>query len=357
MIFVKKKWFILRTMAGFEQTAKENLEAKIRSTGFERYFGRILVPEETILDATSKSIKRFAVSLNAKLVVKSGADVERGDLLAEEPPIHARHSGVVVNVKNYRKVTVETIDRKYSKTYFLPEGSKLETGIKIGARIKQGMPLTKDFEHICELDGKIVENERVKRVEIQREDGEIDIYHIPLDVYDSQKVFKGKQAKNGELLADGRKIYATSGGRVEIVDLGTRKEIRIAKTHKRRLFPGYVFVEMMMNDETWQFARNVPSIIDFVSSGGQPLEMKPREARVILRLAGLETYEEKMKPIKVELDFHIGDVVKITSGPFEDFAGVVKEIDAEKQELRVAVTIFGRETPVTVKISEVERIQ
>lgn len=73
-------------MAGFEQTAKENLEAKIRSTGFERYFGRILVPEETILDATSKSIKRFAVSLNAKLVVKSGADVERGDLLAEEPP-------------------------------------------------------------------------------------------------------------------------------------------------------------------------------------------------------------------------------------------------------------------------------
>lgn len=354
---MKKKWFILRTMAGFEQTAKENLEAKIKSTGSNRFFGRILVPEETILDATAKSVKRYAVSLNARIAVKNGSDVEKGDLLAEEPAIHVRHSGTIVNIRNYRKVVVETIDRKYSKTYFLPEGSKLETGIKIGARIKQGMPLTKDFEYICELDGKIVENERVKRVEIQREDGETDVYHIPLEVFDSQKVSKGKKVKNGELLAEGRKIQSDTNGRVEIVDLGTRKEIRIAKTHKRRLFPGYIFVEMMMNDETWQFARTVPNIIDFVSSGGQPLELKTKEARAILRLTGLETYEEKAKPVKVEFGFHIGDVVKITSGPFEDFAGVVKEIDPEKQELRVAVTIFGRETPVTVKTSEVEKIQ
>ncbi|HEY8541507.1 MAG TPA: transcription termination/antitermination protein NusG, partial [Pseudothermotoga sp.] len=99
------------------------------------------------------------------------------------------------------------------------------------------------------------------------------------------------------------------------------------------------------------------NIIDFVSSGGQPLELKAKEARAILRLAGLETYEEKVRPVKVEFGFRVGDVVKITSGPFEDFAGVVKEIDPEKQELRVAVTIFGRETPVTVKTSEVEKIQ
>ncbi|MGJ8453777.1 transcription termination/antitermination protein NusG [Pseudothermotoga sp. U03pept] len=354
---MRKKWFILRTMAGFEQSAKENLETKIKSTGSDRFFGRILIPEETILDATSKSIKRYVVSLNAKIVVKNGSDVLKGDLLAEEPSIHARHAGTIVNVRNYRKILVETIDRKYSKTYFLPEGSKLESGIKIGARIKQGMPLTKDFEYICELDGKIVENERVKRVEVQREDGEIDIYHIPLEVFDAQKVSKGRKVKNGELLAEGRKICSDTNGRVEIVDLGTRKEIRIAKTHKRKLFPGYIFVEMMMNDETWQFAKNVPNIIDFVSSGGQPLELKPREARLILRLAGLETYEEKAKPVKVEFGFRVGDVVKITTGPFEDFAGVVREIDPEKQELRVAVTIFGRETPVTVKTSEVERIE
>ncbi|WP_041446570.1 transcription termination/antitermination protein NusG [Pseudothermotoga thermarum] len=353
---MRKKWYVLWTMAGLEQAAKEHLEAKIKSAKAERLFGRIVIPEEVIIDATSKSLKRITVSPNAKLYVKNGSDVNKGDLLAEEPPIHARHSGTIVSVRNYRKVTIETIDKKYSKTYYLPEGSKLESGIKVGARIRQGMPLTKDLEVISEIDGKIVENERVKRVEIQQENGEIDVYHIPIQVFDSEKVYKGKHVRNGELLAEGRKIYAPSSGRVEIADLGTRKEIRIAKTQRRRLFPGYIFVEMIMNDETWQFARSVPNIIDFVSSGGQPLELKPKEVRAILRLAGLESYEERAKPSKVEIDFQVGDVVKIISGPFEDFAGVVREVDPEKQELKVAVTIFGRETPVVVKTSEVEKI-
>ncbi len=339
-----------------EQSAKENLETKIRSSHAERLFGRILVPEEVVIDATAKSIKRIPISLEAKLYVKTGSDVNKGDLIAEEPAVHARHSGRIVNIRNYRRIVVETIDRKYSKTYFVAEGSKLETGIKVGARIRQGIPLTKDLEIISEIDGKVVENERVKRVEIQQNSGEIDVYHIPLSVFDKEKVQKGKQVRNGELLAEGRKIFAPISGRIEVADLGTRKEIRIAKTQRKRLFPGYIFVEMIMNDETWQFARSVPNVIDFVSSGGQPLELKPREIRAILRLAGLESYEERLKPAKVELDFHVGDVVKIISGPFEDFAGIVREIDAEKQELKVTVTIFGRETPVVVRTSEVEKI-
>lgn len=354
---MRKKWYILRTMAGQEESAKENLETKIKSAGYERFFGRIVIPEETIIDATGKSLKRFSVSPNAKLYVKTGSDVKKGDLLAEEPAIHARHSGTVVSVKNCRKITIETIDKKYSKTYIIPESSKLVSGIKINARIRQGMPLSQDGEYICEIDGKIIENERVKRVEVQLENGEIDVYHIPYELYDANRVYKGKQVRNGELLAEGRKIYSPLNGRVEVVDLGTRKEIRIAKTQKKRMFPGYIFVEMMMNDDTWQFARTVPGIIDFVASGGQPLELKQREARAILRLAGIEAFEEKAKPVRVEMDIKVGDVVKITSGPFEDFAGVVKEIDPVKQELRVAVTIFGRETPVTVRVSEVEKIQ
>jgi len=354
---MRKKWYILRTMAGQEESAKENLETKIKSAGYERFFGRIVIPEETIIDATGKSLKRFSVSSNAKLHVKTGSDVKKGDLLAEEPAIHARHSGVIVSTKNYRRITIETIDKKYSKTYLIPEGSKLVSGIKVGARIRQGMPLTKDGEYICEIDGKIIENERVKRVEVQLESGEVDIYHIPYELYDPNKVYKGKQVRNGELLAEGRKVNSPVNGRVEIVDLGTRKEIRIAKTQNRRMFPGYIFAEMMMNDDTWQFARTVPGVIDFVASGGQALELKPKEARVVLRLAGIEAYDEKVKPVRVEMDIKVGDVVKITTGPFEDFAGVVKEIDPVKQELRVAVTIFGRETPVTVKVSEVEKIQ
>nr|2LQ8_A Chain A, Transcription antitermination protein nusG [Thermotoga maritima] len=124
-----------------------------------------------------------------------------------------------------------------------------------------------------------------------------------------------------------------------------------------KLFPGYVFVEMIMNDEAYNFVRSVPYVMGFVSSGGQPVPVKDREMRPILRLAGLEEYEEKKKPVKVELGFKVGDMVKIISGPFEDFAGVIKEIDPERQELKVNVTIFGRETPVVLHVSEVEKIE
>lgn len=357
MILMKKEWYVLRTMAGFEISAKENLETKIRSTGSERLFGKIVVPEETILDATSKSVERHVASTNAKLHVSDGSDVQKGDIIAEEPPIHARHSGRITNVKNFRRVIIETIDRKFTKVYFLPESAGVESGIRMGARIKQGMPLTKNLEYVSELDGKVVTSERMKRVDIATDSGETDVYYIPIEVYDGEKVRKGRSVRAGELLAESKKIRVRSNGRVEVVDYGTRRELRIAKTQKRRLFPGYVFVEMIMNDETWQFVRMVPSVIDFVASGGQPLKLKKREARMILRLSGLEEIEEKIKPMKVEFDFRVGDVVRITSGPFEDFAGVVREIDPEKQELRVAVTIFGRETPVTVKVSEVERIE
>jgi len=96
----------------------------------------------------------------------------------------------------------------------------------------------------------------------------------------------------------------------------------------------------------------------FVSAGGRPLPLKPQEVHYIMRLAGLEEVQQQAKPqvTKVELEIQVGDSVKIITGPFEGFVGVVKEVDEEKQELKVNITIFGRETPVTVHVSEVEKI-
>jgi transcriptional antiterminator NusG len=113
-----------------------------------------------------------------------------------------------------------------------------------------------------------------------------------------------------------------------------------------------------MNDEFWHFVRTVPGIIDFVSSGGRPIPINDKEAKVLLRLAGVEETPqvEKEKEIKIEFDFEVGDSVKIVSGPFEGFVGSVKEINPEHNELKVSVTIFGRETPVTVHTSEVEKV-
>ncbi len=196
----------------------------------------------------------------------------------------------------------------------------------------------------------------MKRVVVQTDSGEEDVYYVYREMFDSSVFKKEVSVKAGDLLAEGKKYRALSSGKVEVRDLGTRKEILISKTKRRKLFPGYVFIEMIMNDEAYSFVRSVPGVYGFLSEGRRPAPVKDREARAILRLAGLEEYETK-KAAKIEFEFSVGDTVKIISGPFEDFTGVVKEIDPEKQELKVSVTIFGRETPVELHVSEVEKIE
>ena len=353
---MKKRWYIIYTISGLEDKVKENIEKKVKLTGATNIVGRVVVPEEIILDATKKSMERHVLSPEAKVHVKSGSNVEKGQLLAEEPPVHARRSGTVEEVKNYRRITIETMDRKYQKIYNVPESAKIETGIKVGAVIRQGMPLAQNGEYFSELSGRIVNVEKMKRVVVRSKKGEEDVYYIPREVFESSRIKKGIKVKAGELLAGGKKYYAQSNGKAEVRDLGTRKEILISKTKRKKLFPGYIFIEMVMNDEAYSFVRGIPGVYGFLMEGRKPTPIKDKEARAILRLAGLEEYETK-KAEKIELDFNIGDTVKIISGPFEDFIGTVKEIDPERQMLRVAVTILGRETPVELHISEVEKIE
>ena len=353
---MKKRWYIVYTISGMEDTVIENILKKVEMTGAKNIVGRVVAPEEIVLDATKKSLERHVLSPDAKVHVKSGQEVEKGQLLAEEPAIHAKRDGVIKEVKNYRRITIETMDRKYQKIYDIPESAKIETGIKVGTTVRQGMPLAQNGDYFSELNGRIVNVEKMKRVVVETKDGDEDVYYIPREVFESSRLKKGVKVKAGELLAEGKKYYAQSTGRVDVRDLGTRKEILISKTKRKKLFPGYVFVEMVMNDEAYRFVRGVPGVYGFIMEGRTPAALKDKEARAILRLAGLEEYETK-KAEKVEFDFSVGDTVKIISGPFEDFIGTVKEIDPERQMLRVAVTILGRETPVELHVSEVEKIE
>jgi len=355
---VKKKWYVIQTYSGLEHSVKEALEAKIRSSGYSNLIGRILIPEETVIDPAGKSSEKFILSPNARLHVSNGYEVEKGDLLAEEPNVYVRKNGKVVEIRNVRKIVIETIDRKYTKTYYIPESHRLESGIKVGTRMRQGMPLTKDQEYICELDGRVVINERMKKIIIKNDEGEQEVYYVPYETFDRERIFKGKVLHQGELITEGKKFYAPSSGMVEVIEYPMRKEIGIIKTKKRRLFPGYVFIEMYMNDDTWQFVKEVPNVVNFVSSGGQPIPLKNREVKVLLRQAGLEEYEKSgKKAVKIELDYSVGEVVRIKTGPFEDFVGTISEINPEKQELKVMVSIFGRETPVILHVSEIEKIE
>lgn len=121
------------------------------------------------------------------------------------------------------------------------------------------------------------------------------------------------------------------------------------KLVKKKIFPGYVLVEMIVTDDSWYVVRNTPGVTGFVGSGTKPIPLEDHEIRRILRqLGGNE--------VKVRIHFELGQSVRIISGPFENFAGTIEDINQEKQKVRVKVSLFGRETPVELDYTQVDAI-
>ena len=122
------------------------------------------------------------------------------------------------------------------------------------------------------------------------------------------------------------------------------------KITKKKIYPGYVIVEMIMTDDSWYVVRNTPGVTGFVGTGSHPIPLQEREVRSILRHMGFDEPRPK-------LDFTMGESVRVIRGPFENFSGVVEDINAEKGKLKVKVSMFGRETPVELDFAQVEKIQ
>lgn len=119
----------------------------------------------------------------------------------------------------------------------------------------------------------------------------------------------------------------------------------------RKFFPGYVLVKMEMNDETWHLVKDVPKVMGFIGgSTDKPAPITEKEADVILNR--IQEGTEKPRP---KVLFEAGEVVRITDGPFNDFNGVVEDVDYDKNRLRVEVSIFGRSTPVDLEFGQVEK--
>jgi len=160
------------------------------------------------------------------------------------------------------------------------------------------------------------------------------------------------------------KVKQSLQDRVERSDLGdmfgeilvpTEEVVEMREGQKRRserkFFPGYVLVNMELDDETWHLVKNTPKVMGFV--GGtetRPVPISKREADEILQR--VQDGVEKPRP---KVLFEPGEVVRVIDGPFNDFNGVVEEINYEKNKLRVAVLIFGRSTPVELDFSQVEK--
>jgi len=124
------------------------------------------------------------------------------------------------------------------------------------------------------------------------------------------------------------------------------------KITPKKVFPGYVLVEMDMDDSSWYVVRNTSGVTGFVGSPGsgeKPIPLQEKEVKTILKQMGIETP-------KLKIDFKKGDRVKVTSGPFFDFTGLIDEIQPEKEKVRALISIFGRETPVELEFYQIEKV-
>ena len=147
----------------------------------------------------------------------------------------------------------------------------------------------------------------------------------------------GLQNEIGEVLIPTEDIVEKRGGR----------EVKSA----RRVFPGYILVEMNMSDHAWHVVKNTPKVTGFVGAGAKPTPLSKDEVEQILQQ--VRTAAEKPKP---KYMFEKGEQVRINEGPFTSFNGVVDEVNLDKNTLKVMVTIFGRSTPVELDFLQVEKI-
>ena len=118
------------------------------------------------------------------------------------------------------------------------------------------------------------------------------------------------------------------------------------KTYERKVFPGYVLVKMIMTDESWHLVRNVRGATGFVGSEGKAIPLTEQEI-----------YDLGVEHKEIVVGFAVGDTVKVTDGPLEGFLGTVEELDADKDLVRVVVSMFGRETPVDLELDQVEPVK
>jgi transcriptional antiterminator NusG len=147
--------------------------------------------------------------------------------------------------------------------------------------------------------------------------------------------------------------YMDAGDKIFDVVIPTTKEIEIKagkrRTINRKAFPGYIMVNMKLDEHSWDIVRNTPGIAGFVSTGANPFPLAKQEADTIL-----QRMEEA--PSEVKMTFNEGDSVRVTSGPFIDFIGKVDQINLDKGKVTVLLSLFGRETPAELDLLAVERI-
>jgi transcriptional antiterminator NusG len=167
-----------------------------------------------------------------------------------------------------------------------------------------------------------------------------------LQTYSGQEEsVKNAIESNLELLNLKDKVFKVLVPEEEIVELKGSKRIE----KKRKMFPGYVFLEMVLTDESWYAIRQTPGVARFIGTKVQPTPVSDREMQRVLKQIGVK--EERL-----EVAFEQGESVRVISGPFRGYTGTVDEINSDKGKLKVLINIFGRDTPVEVNFEHAEKL-
>lgn len=145
------------------------------------------------------------------------------------------------------------------------------------------------------------------------------------------------------------KIYDVVIPMEDVVEVKNGKK----QTVQRKVFPGYLLVRLEMDDDSWYVVRNTPGVTGFVGSGAKPIPLSEKEVDKILGRAKPGEPAEKAKP---RAEWQNGDPVRVTTGPFANFQGVINEVDGERSKVKVLVNIFGRETPVELAFDQISKV-
>ena len=161
----------------------------------------------------------------------------------------------------------------------------------------------------------------------------------------TRKQGKVNLEKRVEFMNMGHKIFRVEVPQKPVTKVTGGKRVE----REEKIFPGYVLVEMIMEDDSWYVVRHTPGVTKFVGAEKKPIPARDSEIKKILHRTQVQT-------VKVELDINIGDKVRIISGPFADFVGDITEVYPDKEKLRASVSIFGRDTPVELEYGQIQKV-
>ena len=374
-----KKWYAIQTYAGSELKVKEDLNDRIRKRSWERAVESFsidgentffLVPVEEVITSRSRrgATTEYRIPYEYDMVAKPNERVQRGDVIARKPPRHIEEAAKISEVEALQRIIVEMSNRN-EEVYLVPGDKRIRRDIRIGEKIRNGVPLTSDSDekYVVINRGVIVSRDKVRRVTFEYEDDKEKKRIIP-EKYVA-RIRSGMTLEAGDPIETEDHIASRASGLLKVKEYKDKRIVTIQRIEKRRLFPGYVFGRIGLEDEQMmELIDGIKGAVRYVGSRYKPMPIEGPEMKLIKRKAGLlaipsaaaaaedgDAGDEHKEP-RIEIDFTVGEVVEIVDGPFADFTGSIKEIDKEAEELTVMVKIFGRETPVRLGFEGIEKL-